>query len=530
MARILLRLRLRLLVNTLRRGAQAVLALVLGLVFGVGGGALVAAWLGSTSDSALWPDAVVVVLATGFAGWLLLPMLSFSTDDTLDPRKFALFPVRPARLVPGLFLGALVGVGPVATLVATSGVVTGASRLSGSVAAAAVAAVAAVLFVLACVVSSRALLAWASDALTSRRGRDLATVVAALLTIAFVAAGQVLPRLGAELLSAEVLQQTAAVARFSPGGAAGLAAGAAAAGRLGEGLAWSALLAAWIGLMLLVWTVAVARTRTTTPTPSAGSPTGRAGLYPRALAWLPRNRTTAVAVRFLRSLIRDPRVRTQAMSQAFIIVPMLAISIGGLRGGAAPLIATFLVVPFGLMAANQYGLEGPALWQHRLAGEDPRSDILGRDLALGLLGLPLAVIVAVVVAGIFDVWDLLPMALLLALATLLSLLGVSNAASVLAPYPVPEDAGNPFASNSGSPGSGCLQGLLVVVTLVVHGLISVPVVLAATLPDTVGGRTAAAAAAVVYGLGLLVVGTTLAVGRARSRGPELLISVDPRRQ
>jgi ABC-2 type transport system permease protein len=171
-------------------------------------------------------------------------MLSFSTDDTLDPRKFALFPVRPARLVPGLFLGALVGVGPVATLVAASGVVTGASRVSRSAAAAAVAAVAAVLFVLACVVSSRAVLAWASDALTSRRGRDLATVVAALLTIAFVMAGQVLPRFGAELLSPEVLQQTAAVVRFSPGGIAGLAAVAAAEGRPGEGLAWSALLIA----------------------------------------------------------------------------------------------------------------------------------------------------------------------------------------------------------------------------------------------------------------------------------------------
>ena len=530
MARLLLRLRLRLVANTLRRGAQAVIGLLFGLLFGVGGGALVAAWFASTAGTALWPASVVVVLGVAWLAWLLLPMLSFSSDDTLDPRKFALFPVRPAQLVPGLFLGALVGVGPLATLIGASGVVVGASRTSGSAGTVIVAAAAGVLFVLMCVVSSRALLAWAADALSSRRGRDLATVLAALVTIGFVAAGQVLPRLSIEVISPDLLRQTAAVLRFSPGGVAGLAVVAAAEGRLGAAAGWSALMVAWIALMLVAWVVAVARTRTTTPTQSAGTTPGRVGLYPRPLAWLPRNRTTAVAVRFLRSLVRDPRVRTQAMSQAFIVIPMLAISIGGMQGRATPLIATFLVVPFGLIAANQFGLDGPALWQHRLAGEDPRSDILGRDLALGLLGLPLAAAAAFAVAAVFGVWNLVPVALLLALATLLSLLGVSNAAAVVAPYPVPEDASNPFASNSGSPGAGCLQGLLLLATLLVHGLLSVPVALAAALPDTIGGRTAAAGAAVLYGLGLLFAGTTLAVRRARNRGPELLAAIDPRRQ
>lgn len=198
--------------------------------------------------------------------------------------------------------------------------------------------------------------------------------------------------------------------------------------------------------------------------------------------WLPRTRTTAVGMRFLRSLVRDPRVRNQALSQSFIVVPMLGVSVGAASGALAPLFATYAVVPFGLIAANQGGLDGPALWQHRLAGEDPRSDLLGRDLALAVLAVPVAVVAAVVLAAVFAAWSLLPAALLLSVAILLTLLGVSNAAAVITPFPVPEDVSNPLAANSGSPGTGCLQGLLVLVALLVHGVLSLPILLAAVEP------------------------------------------------
>ena len=49
-------------------------------------------------------------------GWLLLPLVFFGVDETLDPARFALLPLRRRTLVTGMLAAALVGVPAVATL------------------------------------------------------------------------------------------------------------------------------------------------------------------------------------------------------------------------------------------------------------------------------------------------------------------------------------------------------------------------------------------------------------------------------
>ena len=66
-------------------------------------------------------------------GWLLLPLVFFGVDETLDPARFALLPLTRRTLVTGLLAAALVGVPALATLLATGGLVVaaGAARRLG---------------------------------------------------------------------------------------------------------------------------------------------------------------------------------------------------------------------------------------------------------------------------------------------------------------------------------------------------------------------------------------------------------------
>ena len=72
-------------------------------------------------------DIGVVLFTVAFAGWLLLPMLMFGTDETLDPARLALLPLRPGAMTRGLLAAALTGIGPVVTFGALLGVVAAAA-------------------------------------------------------------------------------------------------------------------------------------------------------------------------------------------------------------------------------------------------------------------------------------------------------------------------------------------------------------------------------------------------------------------
>lgn len=523
MARLLLRLRLRLLGNSLQLSTQHALGIVFGSLFGLGAGVIVAGILTASATDPNWTDVATTFLAVLWIGWIVLPAISFNSDITLDPRRFATFPLTARQLVPGLFVAALVGIGPAASLIAASGVVLGASRLGGPIVIA-VAGLAVLGSVATCVAWSRALLAIASDLLSSRRGREVAATLAMLLMVAIVLGPQLTTHVAFRPDQGQ-LSTIAAVAAWTPGGMGGGAISAALDDHLGVAALWLAGLAGSTVVALAIWAAAIRRSQSVAPV-SAATSRGASSLYPRLFAFLPRNRVTAVAVRFLRTLVRDTRVRMQVLSYTWVMVPLFVFSASAIPGPTAPLYASYLVILFGLLAANQLGLDGPALWQHELAGADPVRDLLGRNLGLALLGMPIAAIGSVALAVTFDAWGSVPAALLLSLAVLLVLLGTSNAAAVLAPFPIPEDPTNIFGG--GSAGSGFVQGVMALMVFIVQGVLVAPVFLATMLLGAPGPRLVAAATSVVYGAAVLIGGTLLGAARARGRGPELLAAVDPR--
>jgi ABC-2 type transport system permease protein len=90
-----------------------VLAIVVGfLAFGVGTLRLV-------------PEFATPILISLFAlqlvGWMLTPLLAFGVDETVDPARFALLPIRPQTLQVGLLTTSVIGFFPLANFVVLIG-------------------------------------------------------------------------------------------------------------------------------------------------------------------------------------------------------------------------------------------------------------------------------------------------------------------------------------------------------------------------------------------------------------------------
>ncbi len=122
----LVRLKLTLLRNMLRRSRAQAIGVVLAIVYF--GFLVVAVAFGVASLRGDLGLAVDVIPATGAVAvvlWALVPLFSFGSDPTLDPGRFATFAVPPRQLAIGLIAGALVGLPAIATMLIALGVMGG---------------------------------------------------------------------------------------------------------------------------------------------------------------------------------------------------------------------------------------------------------------------------------------------------------------------------------------------------------------------------------------------------------------------
>ena len=110
MVAILVRLKLTLLRNSLRRSVWRTVGLIIGIVYALG--IVVAVLIGLVAlrftSLALTADVTVLAFSALTLGWLLMSLLVFGIDETLDPAKFALLPVRARELMPGLLVAGLI--------------------------------------------------------------------------------------------------------------------------------------------------------------------------------------------------------------------------------------------------------------------------------------------------------------------------------------------------------------------------------------------------------------------------------------
>ncbi|WP_405115291.1 ABC transporter permease [Micromonospora sp. NBC_01405] len=546
-ARHFVRLKLRVMGNNFRGQGWRIAMFVGGVVAGL--------WFASTGFFLLAapglagePKYALMVAAFGggllVLGWLLLPLVFFGVDETLDPARFALLPLTRRTLVTGLLAAALVSVPTVAVLIATLGLVLTAGMLGGW-AAALVAAVGVAAGLILCVAASRAVTSAFATMLRSRRVRDLAAVLLAVLA-ALLGPLQLVVLAAVRQADWDRLAGVARVVGWTPFGApwtVGI--------DVAEGRAWAAPLkllitAAAIGALLWWWS----RSLESAMVGAAGGGTAKARggpvggavaqLFPRALGWARRDRFGALVARECRYWWRDARRRANLITLAVvgIFVPVM-VNFGGTSFSAesgmefaapnsSPVLASLSVLFVGVLAsvtlANQFGFDGSAYAANVVAGVPGRLELRARAAAFSVYVLPILAVVAVVLAVVLG----RPAWLGLLAGTLLASYGVGLAInaliSVLGAYSLPETS-NPFAMNSGA---GLAKGLLTVLSMIGSAVAAVPMVVAAALLGD-AWLWLALPLGLAYGLGAALLGTYLAGDLLDRRAPELLTAVTPRR-
>ena len=124
---------------------------------------------------------VVLLVAVLALGWAVMPLFFPGGDETLDPTRLVMLPLRPRPLVRALLAASLVGIGPLFTLCLLARL--GRSRSRTAAAAYVVGVVAVALTLLVCVALARAVAAANIRLLTSRKGRDLAVLSGLVIAV-----------------------------------------------------------------------------------------------------------------------------------------------------------------------------------------------------------------------------------------------------------------------------------------------------------------------------------------------------------
>ncbi|GAA2726968.1 hypothetical protein [Cellulomonas aerilata] len=514
----LLRLKLTLLRNGLRRSAWQLVGLAFGALYAVGvlliavGGLVALRFVPS-------PDAAVVVTLAGSAlvlGWWVVPLVATGVDSTLDPQRFATYAVPRRPLLTGLALAGLVGVPGAVTTVLALGTVVSWARGPATVVAAVVGAV---LGVATCVVGARATTATLAGVVGSRRFRDSAAV---LVVVPLMLVGPILTALGGLLAAGvDALPGVARALSWTPLGAAWALPGAVAAGEWVGALGRLVVACATVALLAAAWSRAL--TRALVQPPSSGRSASRSrGLG--AFGRVPAGPTWAVAARCLVYWRRDPRY-----AGSLVVVPVLPlvlafVSADGSRAlmlVAAPVAALLL----GWAISADIAFDSTAFALHVSSAVPGAADRAGRALAAGLIAVPVVVVFAVGSVWWVGRWSDLAPVLGASLGILLTGLGLSSVISTRFVYPVPLPGQSPFATPSGSLGVSMLTQLLGFGALTVLVL---PEVVLATVA-VVGGSVLLGVVTLLVGLvlggALLVGGLLLGARWYDRRSPELLQQV-----
>ncbi|MDJ1134054.1 transporter [Streptomyces iconiensis] len=468
-------------------------------------------------------SAVAVTLSSVLAlGWAVAPLFFPGGDETLDPARLVMLPLRPRGLVAALLTASLVGIGPLFTLVLAIGAV--ASLAHG--AAGWVAAVLALpLLVLVCVTLARAVAAANVRLLNSRKGRDLA-----LLSGLLIALGAQFFNLGAQKLSQpgglSALEPVARVLNWLPPASAVHAVRAASEGSYAVAVLQLALAGAALAALLWWWQHTLTRLMTSPDASTFQAATGpekRRGTRRGPASLLPEGRTGAVILRTLRYAWRDPKTKVGWASSLGIglLLPVVL----ALQGTGSPYNACWAAGLLGLQMYNQFGQDYSAFWLVASTVSTVRDayvELRARLLAVALVAVPYVSAVVLLSVVLLDAWGMFAEVLGISVALLGALLATGTMASVFFPYSIPQDDGR----RNIAPGQGSIAYVSLLGGMVCGGLLSAPMIALAVWLHMSGGQTwVLLPVGAVYALALPALTLRLAARRTAARLPEILVAV-----
>lgn len=515
----LIRLRFRLLANSLTRSPWQAVAVGLGTMYGLAMLFLAAVGLLFLSAAPEELGRTVTVLggAVLVLGWTFLPLLSSGIDETVEPAKLATFPIPIPTLLLALAISGVLGV---------PGIITTLAALATSLvwwhtpAIAVVAVICAIIGALTCVVGSRMLAALTVRISSGRRAREAKTVLVLIPLLLLGPAILAVSTLFREFRS--LLPIISDVVSWTPFGAIWAVPGDLATGRPGL-----AALHALVGIATLVASTAVWRWALdrALERPAVSTATGGAR---RGLGWFAvfsGTPTGAVAARSLTYWARDPRYAQSLISVP--LVPAIVFFYTGASGDLSGLlfVAPIVAVLLGMSIYTDVSYDNTAFSLHLQTAVSGRADRWGRVIAVSVFAVPTTIILTVASVWISDSGDRLVGMLGISLGLLVTGLALSSLVSGRFAFSVPAPGENPFKAR---PGGGFTLMLSMFASWTALAVLALPeMVIAlvgfATFNEALGW--VALAVALVLSSVFLVIGVRVGGTMLDNRGPELLVQL-----
>ncbi|MEN8649270.1 transporter [Streptomyces sp. 21So2-11] len=520
---VFVRLKLALLRNGLRQSAKRKAAYITSGVVALLFAALQLVGLIALRGNDHAATVVVVLAAVLGLGWAVMPLFFPSGDETLDPTRLVMLPLRPRPLVRALLAASLVGIGPLFTFCLALGSVI---AVAHGAAAAVVGVFAVALTLLLCVALARAVASANVRLLTSRKGRDLA-----VLSGLVIAVGIQVVNFGAQRLSSagglDRLDPVADVLSWLPPASAIGAVDAVSDGAYVRGAAQLLLSAAALVALLWSWERSLVKLMTSPDgsTLQASEPARKessAGLGGR---FLPEGRTGTVILRSLRYVWRDPKTKAAWVTSLAIglIVPVF----NAIQGSGTIYFACFAAGMLGIQMYNQFGQDTSAFWMVAMTistTRDAYAELRARALALLVITLPYSALVTVVTAALVDNWAALPEALGLSFGLLGAMLATGAVASARFPYSIPQES----AHKNVAPGQAGLAWISILGGMIAAALLCAPL-LTLTIWLHVAGAQGwswiVLPLGAAYGALISWAGIRVAAPQTAARLPEILAAV-----
>ncbi|WP_258723999.1 hypothetical protein [Cellulomonas sp. NS3] len=509
----LVRLKLTLLRNGLRRSPWQVVGLVLGLLYGLGVVAAVLVGLAALSTQDVEVVRLALVLGGSLLvfGWWVVPLVAFGVDSTVDPARFATLPLPRRTMIAGLSAVGLVGVPGLATTLVALGTVMTWWRQPQALGPAVVGAL---LGLALCVVGSRTTTTVLAPLVTRRRFREVAAVAAFLPIMLIGPIGSVLEeRLSG---SEDIWPDVVRVLGWTPFGAPWALTADAAEGDWAAGLAKLGIAGATLAVLLLAWSRGLDAALVRGPQEGrTRSRTHGLGFFGR----VPATPTGAVAARCLTYWLRDARY-----AAGVVIVPLLPVILWFSAGDGWVMLALGPLVGYlmGWTVSADVAYDGTPFWTHVAAPIDGRVDRAGRAWAAGVLGVPVTVVLTLVSLQLTGRWSLALPVLGAALGVFATSLGVASAVSSRLVYQVPKAGESPFSSAQGGASAGMVAQLVGTGVVFLLGLPTLGLAVAGIITGSTLLGVLALVVGVAVGALVLVLGVRLGGTVYDRRAPELL--------
>ncbi|MGG5741789.1 MULTISPECIES: hypothetical protein [Bacillus cereus group] len=384
MVSVLVRMKLAILRHSMNGGRAVLLIMggLFGLLLAIGTVLLFSFY---PTDPAAPKDILYIVFAVWTIGWIMGPMLT-GGDGTLRPEYFMLLPLSPYKLARGLLVVAFIGLGPLISLVAFTGLLLYAVRLN--LWAMIVAAPATLLQLLLVVLLSKVVISIMGETMKSRIGMEIGAMLIGFV-IAFLNVGwYALPTIN------WITTKNSIVLYIFPSSWAIFAVDQASQSNWLLAFVSLIVLTIFCGFLLYIWAKLLTRSATTNVTKIKGWTTVKK--HRNAPRILPKTEIGAIMTKELQCWIRDPqRGRFLRMGLWIGFFYGFLVTIAGIPG-LMPWAGVIMIVFTSMFTCNLYGFDGSALWLILVTPGTERIDIRGRQGAWLMIVGPVAIVATVI--------------------------------------------------------------------------------------------------------------------------------------